>query len=97
VTPTDPHGDGGVPEAGGVDLQPDVERIHRAIQREPRDPIEGREPAPGSSPRRLRSRCSGVAGTSADTAGSSTRGRTSPWRRVRSASQRRRRVRHRAR
>ena len=41
-----PVGDGGVPEAGGVDLQPDVERIHRAIQREPRDPIEGREPAP---------------------------------------------------
>jgi mono/diheme cytochrome c family protein len=45
-------GAGGVPEAGGgagvggVDLQPDVERIHRAIRREPRDPIEGREPAP---------------------------------------------------
>ena len=39
-------GDGGVPEAGGVDLQPDVERIHRTIQREPRDPVEGREPAP---------------------------------------------------
>jgi mono/diheme cytochrome c family protein len=39
-------GDGGVPEAGGVDLQPDVERIHRAIRREPHDPIEGREPAP---------------------------------------------------
>lgn len=36
-----------VPEAGrGVDLQPDVERLHRAIRREPRDPIEGREPAP---------------------------------------------------
>jgi len=36
-----------VPEAGsGVDLQPDVERIHRAIRREPSDPIEGREPAP---------------------------------------------------
>jgi mono/diheme cytochrome c family protein len=39
-------GDGGVPEAGGVDLQPDVERIHRTISREPRDPIEGREPVP---------------------------------------------------
>lgn len=39
-------GDGGVPEAGGLDLQPDVERIHRTIQREPRDPIEGREPVP---------------------------------------------------
>ena len=45
-------GAGGVPEAGGgagvggVDLQPDVERIHRAIRREPRDPVEGREPAP---------------------------------------------------
>src|SRR5688500_11496772 len=36
-----------VPEAGrGVDLQPDVERIHRAIRREPHDPVEGREPAP---------------------------------------------------
>ena len=35
------------PEAGrGVDLQPDVERLHRAIRREPHDPIEGREPAP---------------------------------------------------
>jgi mono/diheme cytochrome c family protein len=40
------HGDGGVPEAGGVDLQPDVERLHRAIRREPGDPTEGREPAP---------------------------------------------------
>lgn len=40
------HGDGGVPEAGGVDLQPDVERIHRAIRREPGDPTEGRERAP---------------------------------------------------
>jgi mono/diheme cytochrome c family protein len=39
-------GDGGVPEAGGVDLQPDVERIHRAIQREPHDPVEGKERAP---------------------------------------------------
>lgn len=28
------------------DLQSDVERIHRAIRREPRDPIEGREPVP---------------------------------------------------
>jgi mono/diheme cytochrome c family protein len=35
------------PEAGrAVDLQPDVERLHRAIRREPRDPVEGREPAP---------------------------------------------------
>lgn len=41
-----PVGDGGVPEAGGVDLQPDVERIHRTIRQEPRDPIEGREPVP---------------------------------------------------
>ncbi|MGZ8378791.1 MAG: hypothetical protein ACXW0Z_16300, partial [Gemmatirosa sp.] len=36
-----------VPEAGrGVDLQPDVERLHRAVLREPRDPVEGREPMP---------------------------------------------------
>lgn len=41
-----PVGDGGVPEAGGVDLQPDVERIHRAILREPRDPVEGHERPP---------------------------------------------------
>ncbi len=42
-----PVGEGGVPEAGGgVDLQPDVERLHRAIAREPRDPVEGREPTP---------------------------------------------------
>lgn len=35
------------PEAGrAVDLQPDVERLHRPIRREPRDPVEGREPAP---------------------------------------------------
>lgn len=40
------HGDGGVPEAGGVDLQPDVERIHSAIRREPHDPTEGRERVP---------------------------------------------------
>ena len=40
-------GVGVVPEAGGtVDLQPDVERIHRAIMREPRDPTEGREAPP---------------------------------------------------
>jgi mono/diheme cytochrome c family protein len=39
-------GDGGVPEAGGVDLQPDVERIHRAIRREPHDPVEGQERVP---------------------------------------------------
>jgi len=37
---------GGVPEGDGLDLQPDVERLHRAIRREPRDPIEGREPTP---------------------------------------------------
>lgn len=41
-----PAGDGGVPEAGGVDLQPDVERIHRAILREPHDPVEGLERPP---------------------------------------------------
>ncbi|HEU5208238.1 MAG TPA: cytochrome c [Longimicrobiales bacterium] len=36
-----------VPEAGHTyDLQPDVERLHRAIYREPRDPIEGRERVP---------------------------------------------------
>ena len=34
------------PQAADVDLQPDVERLHRAIRREPRDPIEGREPTP---------------------------------------------------
>ena len=36
----------GVPEGDSLDLQPDVERLHRAIRREPRDPIEGREPTP---------------------------------------------------
>ena len=41
-----PAGDGGVPETGGFDLQPDVERIHRPLRREPRDPVEGREPSP---------------------------------------------------
>ena len=41
-----PIGDGGVPESGGVDLQPDVERIHRTIRREPHDPVEGRERPP---------------------------------------------------
>ena len=45
--PSGPPGTELVPESGrGVDLQPDVERIHRAIAREPHDPIEGREPAP---------------------------------------------------
>lgn len=29
-----------------VDLQPDVERLHRAIRREPHDPTEGRERVP---------------------------------------------------
>ncbi len=38
--------DDNLPEKGSVDLQPDVERIHRAIRREPGDPTEGREPAP---------------------------------------------------
>lgn len=32
--------------AGATDLQPDVERLHRAVMREPSDPIEGREPMP---------------------------------------------------
>lgn len=42
-----PPGDDVVPEGGGgVDLQPDVERLHRAVRREPRDPVEGREPPP---------------------------------------------------
>ncbi|MHB1224555.1 MAG: c-type cytochrome [Gemmatimonadaceae bacterium] len=40
------RGDGGVPEVGGVDLQPDVERLHGAIRREPHDPVEGRERVP---------------------------------------------------
>lgn len=40
------RGTGGVSEDGGLDLQPDVERIHRAIYREPTDPIEGQEAAP---------------------------------------------------
>ncbi len=40
------QGDGKIPDASGVDLQPDVERLHRAIRREPSDPTEGREPAP---------------------------------------------------
>lgn len=35
------------PEAGNrIDLQPDVERLHRTVVREPRDPVEGREPVP---------------------------------------------------
>ena len=41
-----PAGDGPPRRTGGVDLQPDVERIHRAIAREPHDPIEGRERPP---------------------------------------------------
>ena len=40
------RGDGAAPEHDGVDLQPDVERIHRAVAREPRDPTEGRERSP---------------------------------------------------
>jgi mono/diheme cytochrome c family protein len=46
---SDPHApeQDPVPEAGRTfDLQPDVERLHRAIRREPRDPVEGREPVP---------------------------------------------------
>jgi mono/diheme cytochrome c family protein len=35
-----------LPDPHRQDLEPDVERLHRAIYREPRDPIEGREPAP---------------------------------------------------
>lgn len=35
-----------LPEPGRHDFEPDVERIHRPIFREPRDPLEGREPAP---------------------------------------------------
>jgi len=35
-----------LPEPGEHDLEPDVERIHRPIFREVRDPVEGREPAP---------------------------------------------------
>jgi mono/diheme cytochrome c family protein len=41
-----PEAGSGLPEDDGLDLQPDVERLHRAIRREPRDPIEGREPTP---------------------------------------------------
>jgi mono/diheme cytochrome c family protein len=45
--PRDTVGAEPVPEAGRVvDLQPDVERLHRAIRREPQDPVEGRERAP---------------------------------------------------
>ncbi|HEX7088882.1 MAG TPA: cytochrome c [Longimicrobiales bacterium] len=35
-----------LPEHGERDFEPDVERLHRPIYREPRDPIEGREPTP---------------------------------------------------
>lgn len=34
------------PNESPADLEPDVERLHRAIFREPADPEEGREPAP---------------------------------------------------
>jgi mono/diheme cytochrome c family protein len=37
---------GEVGGAGTTDLQPDVERLHRAVLREPLDPVEGREPPP---------------------------------------------------
>jgi mono/diheme cytochrome c family protein len=49
-TPTGPdeldatRGNGGARQP--ADLEPDVERLHRAIAREPRDPQEGREPPP---------------------------------------------------
>lgn len=43
------RGSDAVPESGDVlDLQPDVERIHRAIRREPRDPTEGDEVPPSA-------------------------------------------------
>ncbi len=35
-----------LPEPGMHDFEPDVELLHRPIFREPRDPIEGREPVP---------------------------------------------------
>jgi mono/diheme cytochrome c family protein len=41
--PGEPNG-GSLPS--GDDLESDVERIHRPLFREPRDPLEGREPAP---------------------------------------------------
>lgn len=37
---------GDVIGAGATDLQPDVERLHRAVLREQSDPQEGREPMP---------------------------------------------------
>ena len=42
------HGTGDIQRegAGSFDLQPDVERLHRPIIREPHDPVEGREPVP---------------------------------------------------
>ena len=33
-------------ERASRDVEPDVERLHRAIAREPRGPVEGREPVP---------------------------------------------------
>ena len=43
------RGSDAVPESGdATDLQPDVERIHRAIRREPRDPTEGNEVPPSA-------------------------------------------------
>lgn len=35
-----------LPGSAPVDLQPDVERLHRVIRREPHDPLEGRERVP---------------------------------------------------
>ena len=36
----------GASSTSTTDLQPDVERLHRAVLREPHDPLEGREPMP---------------------------------------------------
>jgi len=42
---SDRHGNAGG-EGGSSDLEPDVEKLHRQILREPIDPAEGEEPAP---------------------------------------------------
>lgn len=39
-------GDESTPPVPRRDFDPDVERLHRPIYREPRDPLEGREPVP---------------------------------------------------
>ncbi len=41
-----PAGEGTRRDRHSVDLQPDVQRIHSTIRREPRDPLEGRERVP---------------------------------------------------